>query len=323
MFKIIGGDGNEYGPVSVDTLRQWQAQGRVNAQTRIKHEGGDWATLGSFQEFAGNPQLRLAGQGSAAPRAFGDESEATTFRARSDDDNYTLNYRHCLAHGWQIFKRHPGLFLVGFLLWGGLVGVLNSLGKLPFDRTIFGLIAFIIGTPLMAGLQFAFLRGARGESPGFGNLFAGFKHFGQILLAAFFMLIAELLCFLPALAFAFIAIFPTVTHGQKPSPAALGLLIGVGGLCWLPVIYLQVSWMFALPLVVDRQIDFWSALKLSSRRVNAHWWQVFGLRLVLGIVALAGALALGFGLLLTVPLAIGALMVAYENIFPDTRTKRP
>ena len=121
------------------------------------------------------------------------------------------------------------------------------------------------------------------------------------------------------LAFAFIAIFPTVTHGQKPSPAALGLLVGVGALCWLPVIYLQVSWMFALPLMVDRQIDFWSALKLSSRRVNAHWWQVFGLRLVLGIVALAGALALGFGLLLTVPLAIGALMVAYENIFPDTR----
>lgn len=53
MFKVLGGDGKEYGPVSADALRQWVQQGRANAQTPIKPEGGtDWAAMSSFPEFA-------------------------------------------------------------------------------------------------------------------------------------------------------------------------------------------------------------------------------------------------------------------------------
>lgn len=55
MYKIIGGDGKEYGPVSADDLRRWIAEGRVNAQTRVQAEGGaDWRPLGEF------PELNLA-----------------------------------------------------------------------------------------------------------------------------------------------------------------------------------------------------------------------------------------------------------------------
>ena len=35
MYKIRGGDGKEYGPVSADTLKQWVSEGRANAQTLI------------------------------------------------------------------------------------------------------------------------------------------------------------------------------------------------------------------------------------------------------------------------------------------------
>lgn len=53
MYKIIGADGNEYGPVTTGQLREWMAQGRVSAQTRAREEGGsDWKSLGSFPEFA-------------------------------------------------------------------------------------------------------------------------------------------------------------------------------------------------------------------------------------------------------------------------------
>ena len=31
MYKILGGDGKEYGPVLADTLRQWVREGRANA----------------------------------------------------------------------------------------------------------------------------------------------------------------------------------------------------------------------------------------------------------------------------------------------------
>ena len=53
MFKIIGGDGKEYGPVSADDLRQWMAQGRANGATKARRDGTeDWKTLGDFPEFA-------------------------------------------------------------------------------------------------------------------------------------------------------------------------------------------------------------------------------------------------------------------------------
>lgn len=52
MFRIIGTDGKEYGPVTHEVLRQWLAQGRVNLQTRARPEGKpDWQTLAQFPEF--------------------------------------------------------------------------------------------------------------------------------------------------------------------------------------------------------------------------------------------------------------------------------
>jgi hypothetical protein len=57
MYKIIGADQKQYGPVSADELRQWIAEGRVNAQTLIQAEGQtDWRPLSTFPEFAGVAQ---------------------------------------------------------------------------------------------------------------------------------------------------------------------------------------------------------------------------------------------------------------------------
>ncbi len=53
MYKIIGADGQPYGPVSAEQLRRWFAEHRVNAQTLAQAEGSsEWKPLGSFAEFA-------------------------------------------------------------------------------------------------------------------------------------------------------------------------------------------------------------------------------------------------------------------------------
>jgi TM2 domain-containing membrane protein YozV len=53
MYKIIGGDGKQYGPVSAEELRRWIAQGRANAQTLVHADGSsDWKPLGGEAEFA-------------------------------------------------------------------------------------------------------------------------------------------------------------------------------------------------------------------------------------------------------------------------------
>ena len=53
MYKIIGADQKEYGPVTSDQIRQWIADQRVNAQTKARAEGEqEWKTLAEFPEFA-------------------------------------------------------------------------------------------------------------------------------------------------------------------------------------------------------------------------------------------------------------------------------
>jgi hypothetical protein len=54
MYKIIGANQSEYGPVSADQLRQWIAEGRVNAQTLAQMEGETgWRPLSEYPDFAG------------------------------------------------------------------------------------------------------------------------------------------------------------------------------------------------------------------------------------------------------------------------------
>ena len=57
----------------------------------------------------------------------------------------------------------------------------------------------------------------------------------------------------------------------------------------IPMMYLSISWIFALALVPDRGMGFWDALELSRKMVGKHWWTVFGLLVVCGLVQIAGA----------------------------------
>jgi TM2 domain-containing membrane protein YozV len=53
MYRIIGIDGQHYGPVPAEQIRRWLAENRVNAQTLAQLEGTqDWKPLVSFAEFA-------------------------------------------------------------------------------------------------------------------------------------------------------------------------------------------------------------------------------------------------------------------------------
>ena len=101
---------------------------------------------------------------------------------------------------------------------------------------------------------------------------------------------------------------------------ATTFLTWAGFLCLiLPGIYLLVAWMFTLPLVVDKQLDFWSAMELSRKMVTKHWFKFLGLNLVFLLLGVAGALALGIGIFVAVPLIFASTMYAYEDTFAMVR----
>jgi hypothetical protein len=52
MYKMVGADQREYGPVTSDQVREWIAQGRANGQTLASFEGSPWKPLSTYPEFA-------------------------------------------------------------------------------------------------------------------------------------------------------------------------------------------------------------------------------------------------------------------------------
>jgi hypothetical protein len=53
MYKIIGADQKEYGPITAEQIRRWISERRVNAQTRACIDGSqEWTTLGNLPDFA-------------------------------------------------------------------------------------------------------------------------------------------------------------------------------------------------------------------------------------------------------------------------------
>jgi TM2 domain-containing membrane protein YozV len=71
-YYMIGGDGRQYGPVSVDQIKQWATEGRATAQTLLRVEGGEWKPLATYPEFAGvmtSPPPVVTGSGWPPPMA--------------------------------------------------------------------------------------------------------------------------------------------------------------------------------------------------------------------------------------------------------------
>ena len=64
MYKLIGSDGKEYGPVSAEVVCEWIHERRANGQTRVQRAGStDWLTLSALTEFAAH----LSGGGAPPP----------------------------------------------------------------------------------------------------------------------------------------------------------------------------------------------------------------------------------------------------------------
>ena len=52
MYRIMGADQKEYGPVTSEQVREWIAAGRANGQTLASFEGSPWKPLSTYPEFA-------------------------------------------------------------------------------------------------------------------------------------------------------------------------------------------------------------------------------------------------------------------------------
>jgi len=182
MYRIIGADGKEYGPVSAEILRQWIAQGRANAQSRIRPEAAaDWKFLSELPEFAADLAAR-SGTPVLPPLAAGQAAEVFAGEILTRD--YQLQIGSCFSRGWDLVKNHFWLTVGATFLIHLIAG---AVGTIP-------LVGLALTYIFIGGLDWMFLKLIRGQKAEVGDAFAGFNlAFGPL---ALFSLVAQLLVFL-------------------------------------------------------------------------------------------------------------------------------
>ena len=326
LYKIVGGDQKEYGSVSAEDMRKWIAEGRLNTQTLAKAEGDE-----EFRPLAGFPEFvdALAAAAATTGPPAGQVPAAAPDRLA---DDYQLDIGGCIGRGWTLLKENFGLLFVGVLIYLLIEGAIAGLGSIPIIGPLFSIANLFIIGPLMGGVFYLFLQAIRGQAVGIGDVFAGFRRaFLQLFLGYLVPALLAGLCLLPLIVLLMIDILrlAATAHGASPDPkmivqvfeTQLPLVLTVFLVCLIPVIYLQVSWSFTLPLIIDKQLDFWTAMKTSWRMVGKHWWLVFGLFILMGLLNLVGMLLCCIGMLFTVPIGLGAMMYAYEIIFSSAEAQ--
>lgn len=147
----------------------------------------------------------------------------------------------------------------------------------------------VLAGPLYAGLFMVVLGLLDGQTPPAqpGDVFKGFQ------------------CFLPAFLVVLIVVGISIVASIVP---VLGPLVALA---------VNVLFLFSIPLIADgRAREIGPALKMSIETVKQNYLPLLALALVSNIVAGIGVLACGIGVLVTMPLAVCIVAVAYRAHFP-------
>lgn len=213
----------------------------------------------------------------------------------------------CIKGGWELIKNQYWLF-VGMTLVALLIGSAVPLG--------------ILLGPMMCGLYMSFFKARRREPIEFGTLFKGFDYFGQSVVAAILHTIPIIAVIVPMYLLFYVGMFVSMAaagSGNEPNPAPFFGIMAMFGLFWIVVmiviVFITIGFTFAYPLIVDRKLSGFDAVKLSFKAAFANFWRLLGMVLLTGFLNILGLLACYVGMFFVMPISYAAIAKAYEQVF--------
>lgn len=233
---------------------------------------------------------------------------------------YTVDIGGCLTAGWEMFKANMGIVIGASILVYLSMGIANAIPFLGY------ISALVLTGPFMGGLWIFYIKKMRGEDATINDAFSGFnKNFIQLMLVGAVSMLISYAAIIASLIPLFVAIgtmglFRNGSFVQGAAstaiiiPVVLFFLVGIAAFS-----YLTVCWVFAIPLVIDKNMQFWPAMQLSRKMVGKQWWMTFLFLTVVSLVGSLGIIALVIGIIFTGPIAFAAIVAHYRNVFDDLR----
>ncbi|OZE61750.1 hypothetical protein CH270_18650 [Rhodococcus sp. 02-925g] len=191
-----------------------------------------------------------------------------------------LSVGSAIGYGWEKFKQNA-LVWIGIVLIAAIIqGVLNFV--LTSDNFVLSLIFSVIVGVVALLIQAALVRGALHEVDGIKPAFGSFFQFNNV----FAIVIAGIL---------------------------VGIATGIGYiLLVIPGLVVTFFTWWTFQFVIDRGDEPIPAIKASAKAIASNGGTIFVLALALFGLNIVGAILLGIGLLVTIPITIIAGTYAYR-----------
>lgn len=202
-----------------------------------------------------------------------------------------------LSQAWRIVRADGGRFFSA----GIMLIVLSS----------FSLLLCL--PALHAGLYIMALKGFRGEKVEAGTIFEGFHHFWR----AFALYLVMSLLALPVAALVLLALVIVAVAADAPvflgQTGILGFWLGFA----LGLVLPGAIAFYAMPLIVDRDLGAWEAVKASWAVTKTDFLSYVGMQLSFSAVSILGLLACFIFWPFSLPMLPAGQVVAYQYHFRD------
>ncbi len=310
-------DGQQNGPVSQEELARLIGTGSVGAKDLVWREGiTDWTPAGAVPEFASSPPpvpasvpVATAPAGPLNPYQAPESSWMEQVSQIGDPvlgqeiipGSQPLDIVECIKRAFELTKRHFGILIgAGVVYWVVLFvfQLATGFAARPFGQpymtpdgmmvtppmaTVAGTVVWILnqilGIFLGLGLARVGLNVVSGKEATVGMLFGE----GRKMMTAVGATILYVLM------------------------VAVGFVLLI-----VPGIYLALRFGQFQNAIVDKDLGVIDSLKYSARLTEGNKMNLFGLYILLVLIAIAGAIALLVGLIFTIPMFYMGVFLAYR-----------
>lgn len=211
----------------------------------------------------------------------------------------------CLTEAWEIIKSDYWL-LFAISLVGGLIA---------------GFTMYILLGAMICGIFTCYLKKIDGIGPVvFDDLWKGFQYLGPSALATIVFVVPMVTYFIVLFVTLYSPLIAAAIMGQNADPAILigtfAVAIVIDIVVAVIMICIHSLMIFTFPLIVDRKLSSWDAIRTSARAAMKNIGGIAGLIGIQFLLVLLGQAAFCVGIYFVIPVLTATNLVAYRKVFP-------